>query len=116
MGLLKTSRRQFLATGAGATVLPAWAIGGHPHALKGLRPVSGDLFNLNITEAQLSVDGRLGHSVLVNGHLPAPLLRWREGNDLTIRVTTSLDEEGMPASSPAEPGKRTSGTVRLWRR
>ena len=93
MGLIKTSRRQFLATGAGATVLPAWAIGGHPHALKGLTPVSGDLFNLNITEAQLSVDGRLGHSVLVNGHLPAPLLRWREGNDLTIRVTNYLQED-----------------------
>ena len=93
MGLLQTSRRQFLATSASAAVLPAWATGRHRHALKGLTPLSGNLFDLHIARAQLSVDGRAGHSVLVNGHLPAPLLRWREGDDLTVRVTNHLEED-----------------------
>ena len=74
-------------------MLPAWAESGHRHALKGLTPLDGNRFDLHITRARLSVDGRTGHSVLVNGHLPAPLLRWREGDDLTIRVTNHLEED-----------------------
>ncbi len=91
------SRRQFIARSAfvsGAlalnSTLPAWARSGSASSNAGITELSGTEFNLTITQASSSIDGQLSRSILVNGHLPAPLLRWREGDDITLNVTNHL--------------------------
>ncbi|MEO0422986.1 MAG: copper resistance system multicopper oxidase, partial [Pseudomonadota bacterium] len=89
------NRRQWLQSVAGLTslaALPAWARSGHGADLRGLRALDGQEFDLRVTSAHPRIDGRRGHAVLVNGQLPAPLLRWREGDEVTLRVTNALDE------------------------
>lgn len=91
------SRRKFISgvsTLGGSlafqSVLPAWARSGLETNVTGLAALSGTAFDLNVAKATSSIDGKLGRSILVNGHLPAPLLRWREGDDITLRVTNHL--------------------------
>ena len=81
---------QMSAVAAGA-LLPRWARAGSPAALAGLSPVSDTTYQLTVDHAMRTIDGRDGHAVLVNGQLPAPLLRWREGQDITINVSNRLE-------------------------
>ena len=37
--------------------------------------------------------GRRGHAITVNGVLPAPLIRLREGQNVRIHVENGLDED-----------------------
>ena len=71
--------------------LPAWARSGSAASLAGISALSGSTFDLNVSKAKSTIDGRTGRSILVNGQLPAPLLRWREGDDVTLRVTNNLN-------------------------
>ncbi|MEM7704557.1 MAG: copper resistance system multicopper oxidase [Pseudomonadota bacterium] len=94
---LKPSRRRFLTQastlGAGfglQSVLPAWARSGEANSMIGLQPMSGTEFDLTVGMAKTAIDGRVGRSILVNGQLPAPLLRWREGDEITLRVHNNL--------------------------
>lgn len=95
---LSPSRRRFIARSAlvsGAlalnSTLPAWARSGRANTSTGISELPGSKFNLNIARATSSIDGKQGASILVNGHLPAPLLRWREGDHITLNVTNHLD-------------------------
>jgi FtsP/CotA-like multicopper oxidase with cupredoxin domain len=87
----RTLLRGAAAAGIGAGLaglFPAWAQTG----TAGAAPVlSGTDIRLRIGHSAFSVGGRGGHAVTVNGTLPAPLLRLREGKDLRIHVTNSLD-------------------------
>ena len=89
------NRRQLLRRGltsaAGLTtgaLLPGWARGD----LSGLRAGADSTFDLAVTASHHRVGGRQGRAILINGQLPAPLLRWREGDTLTLNVTNHLDE------------------------
>ena len=55
-----------------------------------LNVLSGTDFDLTISEAPVNITGRGRTGTLVNGSLPAPLLRWREGDEITLRVTNRL--------------------------
>jgi CopA family copper-resistance protein len=85
--------------GLGLSALyPAWArTGSHgsaPHSARaGFEALSGEDIALTIGNSGFSLGGRTGHAVTVNGTLPAPLLRLREGQKLRIRVTNTLDED-----------------------
>ena len=115
------TRRQFLdnATllGAGtalSALLPPWA----RSAASPARPpaggavLSGQEFDLEIAPTTVEIDGRPGRAITVNGQLPAPLLRWREGDDITLRVTNRLEEDTsihwhgilLPAGMDGVPG------------
>lgn len=94
------SRRHFLtltaALGgsvAASALRPAWAQSGAAANLSGLRPLSGSVFNLDVARSQVSIDGRTGPAITVNGQVPAPLLRWREGDDITLNVHNGLDTD-----------------------
>ncbi|WP_420430713.1 copper resistance system multicopper oxidase [Hyphobacterium sp.] len=94
------SRRHFLQTSAalGSTLLvgdiaPAWAQSAGAANLSGLQPLSGTEFDLTIGRSQLAIDGRTGPAITVNGQVPAPLLRWREGDEITLRVHNTLDTD-----------------------
>ncbi len=52
--------------------------------------MSGTEFDLEIQRADVAIDGEAGAAILINGQLPAPLIRWREGDEITMRVTNHL--------------------------
>ncbi|MFD0727026.1 copper resistance system multicopper oxidase [Lysobacter brunescens] len=88
------SRRRFVqglalggvATGLGLHARPLWALKspGQPEIL------SGTEFDLVIGETPVNITGRTRPGVTVNGMLPAPVLRWREGDTVNVRVTNAL--------------------------
>ena len=53
---------------------------------------SGRVVNLTIRRQAISIAGREATAMVINGALPGPLLRFREGETVTIRVTNDLDE------------------------
>lgn len=110
------SRRRFLsqsaALGAGVAMSPfaaPWARAATP---SGLSVLSGATFDLSVAGARVGVDGRSRNAVLVNGNFPAPLLRWREGDTVTINVANHLGEDTsihwhgilLPAGMDGVPG------------
>ena len=95
---LPLSRRRFVAGGAAALglagALPAWARStSHGLVAKGFGTLTGPDIDLTVASSELVVDGRTGHAVTINGSVPAPLIRLREGQDVRLRVTNHLDED-----------------------
>ena len=80
------------ALGALQGLLPAWArsAGGVPVAADPDGP-PGE-YDLVIDRTPILIDGRRSSAVTVNGSVPAPLLRFREGMTVTLRVRNGLDE------------------------
>jgi CopA family copper-resistance protein len=81
-------------TGAGCAgieaLFPAWAQTGSP----GVGPaLHGPNIALSIGHTPFSVGGRTDHAVTVNGVLPAPLIRLRQGQMARLAVTNTLDED-----------------------
>jgi CopA family copper-resistance protein len=90
------TRRLFLRAGAAAGVLPlpAWAqSGGAGAAAAAPAVLSGDAIRLTVGHAGVRIDGRPAHAVAINGTVPGPLIRLREGQDVRIAVTNTLDEQ-----------------------
>ncbi|WP_300453913.1 copper resistance system multicopper oxidase [Accumulibacter sp.] len=52
----------------------------------------GNEFDLLIAESPVNFTGQPGMAITINGSLPAPTLRWREGETVTLRVTNHLRE------------------------
>ncbi len=108
------SRRRFLeglsvggAIGLVSDQLGAAAIGHvEPATLRGTD------IALRIGAAPVNVTGKPRTATVVNGSLPAPLLRLREGDTVTIRVTNELAESAslhwhgvvLPANMDGVPG------------
>jgi CopA family copper-resistance protein len=93
-------RRNFLTStvaiggfAAATSLLPAWAQSAAPLTSAGLPALTGTRFDLNVGHTPVTIDGRGSRAVTVNGHLPAPVLRWREGDDITLNVTNGLSED-----------------------
>ncbi|MBO1114377.1 copper resistance system multicopper oxidase [Bordetella petrii] len=73
----------------GAWRAPAWAAA---QAAQGA-VLSGTEFNLDIAQTAANLTGAPRMATTVNGMLPAPTLRWREGDAVTLRVTNRLEED-----------------------
>ncbi len=79
--------------------------------------LSGTEFNLEIGESPVNFTGSPRMATTVNGSLPAPTLRWREGDTVTIRVrnrlreTTSIHWHGiiLPFQMDGVPGLSFAG-------
>jgi CopA family copper-resistance protein len=79
--------------------------------------LAGTEFDLSIGTAGINLTGRHGLATLVNGVLPGPLLRWREGDTVTIRVRNNLSEDTsihwhgivLPANMDGVPGLSFAG-------
>ncbi|MEO5558399.1 MAG: copper resistance system multicopper oxidase [Dokdonella sp.] len=92
--LVSPTRRQFvqgLALGGAVAGLglwrpSAWALGGPSQS----GVLSGTEFALEIGETMVNVTGAMRPATVVNGSLPGPTLRWREGSTVTLRVTNRL--------------------------
>ncbi|KCZ45253.1 MULTISPECIES: copper resistance system multicopper oxidase [unclassified Hyphomonas] len=73
-----------------AALLPAWARSASD-GNTGLPRETATEFNLSVGRFPVRIDGRAGEAVGVNGTLPAPLIRFREGDEITLNVTNTLD-------------------------
>src|SRR5215207_4224428 len=90
-------RRQLLQAAVAGVVswrslLPAWAQSGVPAMLADIPGLQGNNFDLTVAEARASVAGKRSKLIQLNGQFPAPLLRWREGDNLTLNIHNRLDE------------------------
>ncbi|MDK2762140.1 MAG: copper resistance system multicopper oxidase [Sphingopyxis sp.] len=84
-------RGLLFAGGAAALVpwLPAWA----QPVSSGLPTVSGTDIHLKIAHRMLTVDGKASHAIGINGTIPGPLVRLKEGTNARIHVTNGLTDE-----------------------
>lgn len=55
--------------------------------------LSGETISLSIGEARYAVGNRTASAIAVNGTIPAPLIRLREGQKVQIAVTNNLKEQ-----------------------
>ena len=79
---------------ASALPMPAWARGQSlTHAKNGFGEVSGEDIRLAIANHHFTTGSRSGHAVAVNGTVPGPLVRLREGQTARLQVTNNLDED-----------------------
>ena len=112
----KTSRRTFVKGLAAGGILgglglwrtPVWAVTspGLPSVL------TGNEFDLFIGETPVNITGSPRTAMTINGSLPGPLLRWREGETVTLRVKNRLEQDTsihwhgiiLPANMDGVPG------------
>ena len=95
----KVNRRQVLRGVAGlgggtilSGLLPSWAQGAGSHSSRRAPGLSGAEISLTIDRGGWPVDGREGSVMSVNGTVPGPLLRLREGQRVRISVDNRTDE------------------------
>ncbi|TAA12075.1 copper resistance system multicopper oxidase [Pseudoxanthomonas winnipegensis] len=101
--------------GLGLARVPAFA----QDRLAAANELRGTQFDLAIGASRVNFTGRERPAITVNGRLPAPLLRWREGDTVTIRVSnrlaagtqTSVHWHGLllPANMDGVPGLSFDG-------
>lgn len=114
------ARRRFvqgLAAGGALAALGGWRAAlaqSHPAPTAELR---GAEFHLEIGETPVNFTGAARVATTVNGQLPAPLLRWREGDTVTLHVTNRLREQTsihwhgilLPSNMDGVPGLSFDG-------
>lgn len=93
-------RRQLLGgVGMGGAALalspwmPAWARSNSPGLVADPKTVSGEDIRLRIAHQMIHLDGRHGHAIGINGTVPGPLIRLREGQKVRLHVENALDED-----------------------
>jgi CopA family copper-resistance protein len=107
------SRRTFV-TGAAAGGL-LLAAGGRPGEARAAHPqtvLRGNSFDLGIGYRDVNFTGVTRQATVVNGGLPGPVLRWKQGDEVTLRVTNNLAEDTsihwhgiiLPAEMDGVPG------------
>jgi FtsP/CotA-like multicopper oxidase with cupredoxin domain len=104
------NRRSFVQGLAGGALLQGASPG--LFGATPLRELQGPNFDLTIDTLPVNYTGTSRHAVVVNGQLPAPLLRMRQGDEVTIRVTNRLRETTsihwhgfiLPADMDGVPG------------
>ncbi|BBG66019.1 multicopper oxidase [Hydrogenimonas sp.] len=92
-------RRGFLQSVAAATLL----LGSHKRlfaegvkrsfgARKPEEVLEGEEFHLTLEETVVNITGTPKVATTINGSLPGPTLKWREGDEVTIHVTNKMPE------------------------
>ena len=98
MPFLKSRRRfvQGLAAGGAIGGLGLWPRAGWGAGSAGIAEVlSGTDFDLRIGETPANFTGVTRPAITVNGSIPAPLLRWREGTTVELRVSNVLPPDSI---------------------
>ena len=94
------NRRQLMRSasliGGGAALsalLPGWAQSATAGTAPTLPTLIGPNIDLRIGHSEIRVDGKAGHAVTINGTVPGPLLRLKEGQNVRLSVTNDLHED-----------------------
>ena len=132
--MFSPDRRKFMATslalGGTASLLaamPAWARGATSGTLarKGSDVLSGEHLTMKVADAAFRTGNRRGPGVTVNGTIPGPLVRLKEGQNLVVDMVNNSSEgtsihwhgllvpflmDGVPGvtMTALEPGKNIS--------
>jgi FtsP/CotA-like multicopper oxidase with cupredoxin domain len=69
-----------------AAWMPAWAQTTSAGLTTPLRTVSGNDIELRIARQTMMIDGRPSRAIGINGTVPAPLIRLREGQTVRLKV------------------------------
>ncbi|HKL15052.1 MAG TPA: copper resistance system multicopper oxidase, partial [Balneolaceae bacterium] len=93
------TRRRFLrytasmaALAGVSSILPTYAFAGFNQRNE-LRPKGPDnVIDLTIGRMPHKIDGKQGGAIGINGTVPGPLIRLKEGQDVLLRVKNELDE------------------------
>ncbi len=73
--------------------MPAWAQTVSAGLTTPLPTVSGNDIELRIARQTMMIDGRPSRAIGINGTVPAPLIRLREGQNVRLKVINDLDED-----------------------
>ncbi|WP_447752595.1 copper resistance system multicopper oxidase [Sphingopyxis fribergensis] len=97
---MQIDRRRFVsgALGGGAVAalapwFPAWAQPVSPGIPATLPTVSGNDITLRIARQTMRIDGKPSRAIGINGTVPAPLVRLKEGQTARLTVVNDLDED-----------------------
>src|SRR5688572_17363182 len=111
------NRRRFVQGLSGSALL----LGTSGRLVGATTPVRGELagphFDLTVDSLPVNFTGTARTAVAVNGQIPAPTLRMRQGDDVTVRVTNRLRESTsihwhgiiLPADMDGVPGLSFDG-------
>ncbi|WP_417214158.1 copper resistance system multicopper oxidase [Alcanivorax sp.] len=89
-------RRRFVqglalgAAGMGLGLSPRQLLASQGHT--GAPVLTGDTFHLTLGGADVNITGKTRPATTINGGIPGPTLRWREGDTVTLKVTNVLPE------------------------
>ena len=116
------SRRQFVTGAAAGSALlglglPCTLSFAATAAHSAVSTLRGTSFDLDIRYRNVNFTGRERPATVINGSIPGPVLRWQEGDRVTLRVTnhlahdTSIHWHGMilPADMDGVPGISFAG-------
>ena len=97
-GFLLSRRRFVQGLAAGGTLLglglnPVVARAKMLHARSGPKELSGKRFDLTYSPTRVNFTGNKRYATAINGSVPAPVLRWKEGDTITLKVTNNLAED-----------------------
>jgi FtsP/CotA-like multicopper oxidase with cupredoxin domain len=97
LALPALSRRRWLKamiSGSMMLALPSWLRAGYgAPARPPAQVLSGSEFKLTIAKTPVNFTGKDRMAITVNGSIPGPVLRWREGETVTLHVENRLEEE-----------------------
>lgn len=116
------SRRRFVLGASSLVALSALPLSSQvfadaPRPTNGPQTLSGNQFDLSIGFQKVNFTGKQRIATTVNQSLPAPILRWKEGERVTLRVTNTLDHDSsihwhgiiLPSEMDGVPGMSFDG-------
>lgn len=116
------SRRRFVLGASSLLALSTLPISGRlwaktPAVANGPDTLSGTQFDLSIGYQKVNFTGKQRIATTVNQSLPAPVLRWKEGERVTLRVTNNLEHDSsihwhgmiLPSEMDGVPGMSFDG-------
>ena len=115
---LKLTRRRFVQGIAASGIIAAALSPERRARAAALLPVlSGTEFQLDIAPLAVNMTGRPHTATAINGQIPGPTLRWRDGDTVTLAVTNRLAEPTsihwhgirVPSSMDGVPGLSFAG-------
>jgi len=113
-----TRRRFVTGLGAGCTAValpcPSRALTLPPGQIP---PDTGTVWNLTVGQKRITIDNKTLDAPCVNETVPGPILRWKEGDTITLNITNTLNEHTsihwhgirLPANMDGVPGISFAG-------
>nr|WP_232283112.1 copper resistance system multicopper oxidase [Cellvibrio sp. BR] len=116
------SRRRFVLGASSLAALSVLPLSGQvfadtPRPTNGPQTLTGNQFDLSIGFQKVNFTGKQRIATTVNQGLPAPILRWKEGERVKLKVTNTLDHDTsihwhgiiLPSEMDGVPGMSFDG-------
>jgi FtsP/CotA-like multicopper oxidase with cupredoxin domain len=106
------------AWGGRSSGRPPAPVAGAGHAARRAAAAASATWNLNVGRAHIEIDRKSLNAPCIGGSVPGPILRWRQGDIVTINVTNELENADtsihwhgirLPAAMDGVPGLSFAG-------